>query len=217
MDIVRSIALHFTIFSVKAELDQIIQGLHEGGMFWDDEETKQLVHLFCENKESDKASTLTAVQFQRLFPPILSPSGSNRRDLEEEMLLHWSYFLADVQDGKVTIANPGAELLFLTIEDILVFATGATSIPLLGFDTEGSVRFLHDGGKFPTSSTCSMTIRLPIVMDYEVFKERMAFAILNAHGFLELYDHLHVMVFTELCTETMSIVVVLKVIAFNLL
>ena len=177
-DIVHSIALHYVILSVKAELDQIVQGLNEGDLLWISNEARKLENLFLY-----KSGSLTATQIEDLFPPTMSACGSNRRDAEEEILLHWNYFLKDVEDGLVTITNDDSADLTLTLEDILSFATGATNIPLLGFETEGSMAFLHDGGMFPTASTCSMMLRLPIVTDYEVFKEKMAYGILNAHGF----------------------------------
>jgi hypothetical protein len=177
-DIVRSVALHYVILSVKAELDQIVQGLHEGGLLWTSDEARKLEDIFLY-----KSGSLTAAQIEDLFPPTMSACGSNRRDAEEEILLHWNYFLKDVQDGLVTITNDESADLTLTLEDILSFATGATNIPLLGFKAEGHMTFLHDGGMFPTASTCSMTLRLPIVTNYEVFKERMSYGILNAHGF----------------------------------
>lgn len=177
-DIVRSVALHYVILSVKAELDQIVQGLHEGGLLWTSDEARKLEDIFLY-----KSGSLTAAQIEDLFPPTMSACGSNRRDAEEEILLHWNYFLKDVQDGLVTITNDESADLTLTLEDILSFATGATNIPLLGFKAEGHMTFLHDGGMFPTASTCSMTLRLPIVTNYEVFKERMSYDILNAHGF----------------------------------
>lgn len=42
------------------------------------------------------------------------------------MLLHWSYFLSDVEQGSVTVES-GEQISTLTLEDILAFATGATS------------------------------------------------------------------------------------------
>ena len=102
---------------------------------------------------------------------------------EEEMALHWGYFLRDVQQGLCSITKTSREDIMLTSEDVLAFATGATSIPILGFEEQGAIKFLHEGGMFPTASTCALVIQLPIIEDYETFKERMTFGILNAHVF----------------------------------
>ena len=179
-DIVCSLALHYTIYALKAELDQISEGLQMGGLIWTEEEAASLVGLFCKD---NCARELTAAQVSALFPPTFSEEGSNRRDIEEEMALHWRYFLQDVEQGLCSITEVNSDPISITLGDILAFATGATTIPILGFEQMGSLKFLHEGGQFPTASTCAIVIRLPIHEDYEEFKSKMLFGILNAHGF----------------------------------
>ena len=58
-------------------------------------------------------------------------------DIEEEIALHWSYFLRDVEKGNLSITEIGGEPTCITLSDILAFATGAASIPPLGFEKEG--------------------------------------------------------------------------------
>ena len=176
-EIVLCLALHFIIYSNKAELDQISEGLKLGGLIWVDNEVNSLTGLFIQ-----KSETLSARAVCLLFSPKLSEPGANRREVEEEMLLHWSYFLSDVEEGSITVES-GEQISTLTLEDILAFATGATSFPVLGFEQQGTITFLHDGGMFPTASTSSLQVCLPVHRDYEVFKAKMAFGILNAHGF----------------------------------
>ena len=175
-EIVLCLALHFIIYSNKAELDQISEGLKLGGLIWVDNEVNSLTGLFIQ-----KSETLSARAVRLLFSPKLSEPGANRREVEEEMLLHWSYFLSDVEEGSITVES-GEQISTLTLEDILAFATGATSFPVLGFEQQGTITFLHNGGMFPTASTCSLQVCLPVHRDYEVFKAKMAFGILNAHG-----------------------------------
>jgi hypothetical protein len=179
-EMVCSLALHYKVYARKAELDQIVEGLNFGGMIWSEDEAGSLKCLFCEEKPPSK---LTASQVSVLFPPTFSEEGCNCREAEEEMALHWGYFLRDVEQGLCSITKTSREDITLTLEDVLAFATGATSIPILGFEEQGAIKFLHEGGMFPTASTCALVIRLPIIEDYETFKERMTFGILNAHGF----------------------------------
>ena len=56
-----------------------------------------------------------------------------------------------------------------TLEDVVIFATGANIPPTLGFDTIPTISFT-DGG-FPTANTCATTLRLPTIhTSYEDFK-----------------------------------------------
>ena len=179
-DIVCCLALHYTVYALKAELDQIKEGLQIGGLIWTEDEAGSLMGLFC---EETSPIPLTAAQISALFPPTFSEEGSNCREAEEEMTLHWGYFLRDVEQGLCSTSEVDGDPITITLADVLAFATGATSIPVLGFEQQGSLKFLHEGGMFPTASTCALVISLPIHADYDVFKEKMIFGILNAHGF----------------------------------
>ena len=80
---------------MKAELDQICEGLHIGGLIWNDEKAGSLMGLFGD----EGPAKLTAVQVSALFLPALSEEGSSRDNMEEEMALHRGYFLCDVERG----------------------------------------------------------------------------------------------------------------------
>jgi hypothetical protein len=65
------------------------------------------------------------------------------------------------------------------LEDVLVFITGANVPPPLGFDSTPTIELTD--GNFPTANTCSTTLHLPTVYEeYEVFKGKMDFSILNS-------------------------------------
>ena len=98
-EIVLYLALHFIIYSNKDELNQISEGLKLGGLIWVANEVNSLTGLFIQ-----KSETLSARAVCLLFSPRLSEPGANRREVEEEMLLHWSYFLSDVEQGSITVA-----------------------------------------------------------------------------------------------------------------
>lgn len=68
------------------------------------------------------------------------------------------------------------------LEDVLIFVTGAGSIPPTGFPVRPCVSFLHHKQKLSTASTCDQALRLPIYEDYVAFKEAMILSILGNDG-----------------------------------
>ena len=80
-----------------------------------------------------------------------------------------------------TVGIPGDSSVKL--DDLLAFSTGADRIPPLGLSIQPSLVFLHGAcGIYPTSSTCSLEVRLPTThSDYLSFKDAMI-AALKGHG-----------------------------------
>lgn len=74
-----------------------------------------------------------------------------------------------------------------TLENILVFATGASEVPPLGFRPSPSIQFWDDIR--PRSNTCGNVLFLPLYPDsknevlYETFQSFMDDAILNSPTF----------------------------------
>jgi len=80
----------------------------------------------------------------------------------------------------------------------LAFWTGASSIPLLGFPGPviGDERpadkpllldfFPGDDGRLPYSSTCGLTLWLPVACDQQEFNERLTMAFTDCVGFGKL-------------------------------
>uniref|UniRef100_A0A8D0GXH9 G2/M-phase specific E3 ubiquitin protein ligase n=1 Tax=Sphenodon punctatus TaxID=8508 RepID=A0A8D0GXH9_SPHPU len=79
----------------------------------------------------------------------------------------WLGYLQDVEGSESTA----------TLEDILVFATGSSCIPLIGFEPEPSIKFLPI--KYPVGKTQLNCLELPITKSYEKFKKTMDFTIKN--------------------------------------
>ena len=84
--------------------------------------------------------------------------------------------------GSTTVLpdNPFAEVndseMTCTLEDVCIFFSGASSIPHIGWTKQPCLEFIHDGSVLPTSSTCSLILRLPTVHStymYKNFKESM--------------------------------------------
>ncbi|XP_031133315.1 G2/M phase-specific E3 ubiquitin-protein ligase-like [Sander lucioperca] len=83
----------------------------------------------------------------------------------------WRDYLLDVEEQEGPLQLGG----------ILAFATGANSIPPLGFSPRPSVDFLHElplrqGRHLPTVNTCINCLRLPVLKKFEDFNETMDFA-----------------------------------------
>ncbi|MBN3303058.1 G2E3 ligase, partial [Amia calva] len=72
---------------------------------------------------------------------------------------------------------------------ILAFATGANTVPPIGFSPQPSIEFLHqehDAGttsKLPIANTCINCLKLPLHTSYREFQENMDLALGNTHGF----------------------------------
>uniref|UniRef100_A0A8C0HI49 G2/M-phase specific E3 ubiquitin protein ligase n=1 Tax=Chelonoidis abingdonii TaxID=106734 RepID=A0A8C0HI49_CHEAB len=79
----------------------------------------------------------------------------------------WMGYLQDVEGGESAA----------TLEDILVFATGSSSVPPIGFEPDPSVKFLRI--KYPVGNRQLNSLELPITKTYEQFKNKMDFAISN--------------------------------------
>ena len=87
--IMQSITNYFTVVRVKAQIDQIMDGLKCLGI---DELIKSypstMHRLFISRPEP-----LTSDSVFNLFQSRLSPEGSTRREDEEQMVVYWNYFL----------------------------------------------------------------------------------------------------------------------------
>ncbi|XP_034080294.1 G2/M phase-specific E3 ubiquitin-protein ligase-like isoform X6 [Gymnodraco acuticeps] len=115
---------------------------------------------------------LTALELERLFKPDLSPPGSNRRLRESHTLGYWADYLLDCEESQTAVS----------LEDVLMFATGLTSLPPSGFEPSPGIEFLDDS-PFPMANTCSNTLKLPLLDAYNVFKSQMDFGMQHSPGF----------------------------------
>lgn len=65
----------------------------------------------------------------------------------------------------------------VTLQDILFFVTGCSSIPPIGFDPEPTIKFLPV--HYPIGNRLLNCLELPITRTYENFKNKMEFTIRN--------------------------------------
>ncbi len=88
--IVESMATHFSILSVKAELDQLIEGL----------KVLDVLNLYRDYPKImrplliyNKPKSLTSDYILDVFKPLLSINGSNVQEKEEAILLQWTNYV----------------------------------------------------------------------------------------------------------------------------
>ena len=74
------------------------------------------------------------------------------------------------------------------LADLLIFATGANSIPPFGFDPQPQLLMKHPDADdikagFPFANTCALELQIPVLNDYDVFRDRMSAALINCVTF----------------------------------
>ncbi|XP_023820376.1 G2/M phase-specific E3 ubiquitin-protein ligase isoform X1 [Oryzias latipes] len=115
---------------------------------------------------------LSALDIENLFKPDLSEAGSNKRNQEERTISFWADYLLDCEESDSVI----------TLEDIFMFATRVSGIPPAGLEPLPKLQFL-ESSKFPMANTCANILKLPLLENYNTFKENMTFGIRNSPGF----------------------------------
>uniref|UniRef100_A0ABI7VWV3 HECT domain-containing protein n=1 Tax=Felis catus TaxID=9685 RepID=A0ABI7VWV3_FELCA len=112
--------------------------------------------------------TLGVLEKIQTYPEALySIFCQKPENLSAEILRFWNSYLQAVEDGKSAV----------TMEDILIFATGCNSIPPAGFKPTLSIECLHMN--FPVGNKCNNCLALPITNTYQEFQENMDFAMKN--------------------------------------
>ncbi|KAL3885669.1 hypothetical protein ACJMK2_025717 [Sinanodonta woodiana] len=78
---------------------------------------------------------LDALQLDNMFDVKWLSEGSNRKRIEERILVYWKDFLQDLEEGQGE--------LFVTMKDLLAFTTGADEVPAHGFIFPLQLSFIH--------------------------------------------------------------------------
>lgn len=115
---------------------------------------------------------LTSTTLENLFEVELSEQGTTRRQEETRVLAFWRDYLLDTEDKQTGIS----------LSDILMFATGLSSLPPSGIKPRPKLVFQRVS-RFPCSRTCANTMEIPLSMTYEEFQKDMDFGIQNSPGF----------------------------------
>ena len=168
---------HF-VYGVHAEVQQFFGGLNSIGQLGDMIlRNKQLFDLILGNQHP----SLTKSSFMALYQLNRSEEGSNQRSREDSTIYCFELFLQDLEEDDVA---------GLSLEDLLVFITGADCVPPLGFDKKITVDFYNfeeNSRRRPYVSTCGLHFFLPRGFeDPEEFSKFMGEALLECHGFGKL-------------------------------
>ncbi|XP_032098534.1 G2/M phase-specific E3 ubiquitin-protein ligase isoform X3 [Sapajus apella] len=153
--LVKDILVYHVIQRVQEPFESFKQGLKALGVL---EKIQAYPEAFC-SILCHKPDSLSAKILSDLFTVHTLP--------DVKALGFWNSYLQAVEDGKSTT----------TMEDILIFATGCSSIPPAGFKPTPSIECLHMD--FPVGNKCSNCLAIPITNTYKEFQENMDFAIRN--------------------------------------
>ena len=162
-------------YGAHAEFAQFMEGMNSIGNFENMVMANQSVFDAILSSSHEK---LTLSAFTSLYWLKRSEVGSNDRSREDSTVYCFGLFLKDLEEDEADD---------LTLKDLLVFISGADSVPLLGFDHLISVHFYDFIGNVhcrPWSSTCALTLHLPRgVEDPQQFKELMKESLNECYGF----------------------------------
>ncbi|CAM4529177.1 unnamed protein product [Leuciscus chuanchicus] len=94
----------------------------------------------------------------------------------------------DSLDGDAAVEVDGGDTIKVTLQSVLVFASGASAIPVFGFKENPNITFLHEninGNRrmFPEANTCTITLKLPIGQEYEEFCHFMTSGVIQSPTF----------------------------------
>ncbi|XP_076127215.1 G2/M phase-specific E3 ubiquitin-protein ligase [Alosa pseudoharengus] len=154
----------------QSALEQFAEGLRTLGLL---REMREHPHVFYSMFVSE-VRPLRARDLQDLFEVVYSVEGSNRRAAESRTMCFFMDWLIDIQGGECAVS----------LEQVLEFTSGASTVPPLGFPQQPQVTFLHEGKMlFPEANTCLIVLRLPIHQEYETFCQFMEEGILQAPCF----------------------------------
>uniref|UniRef100_A0A8C5NZG9 G2/M-phase specific E3 ubiquitin ligase n=1 Tax=Jaculus jaculus TaxID=51337 RepID=A0A8C5NZG9_JACJA len=153
--LVKDILFNHVITRVKAPFESFKQGLKTLGVLEKIQTYPEAFYnILCHKPENLSAEILSDLFRVHTLPDV-------------QTLGFWNSYLQTVEDGKSST----------TMEDILVFATGCSSIPPAGFKPTPSIECQPMA--FPGGNKCSNCLALPTTHTYKEFQENMDSAIRN--------------------------------------
>ena len=127
-------------------------------------------------------SRLTAEIVDELFEVQFSPEGSNKRQQEEAIAIHFTTLLEEIEIGAIKgqvfdfSTGSSTEVVF-SLGDVLQFVTTSPSIPAVGFQPRPVIAFSHlDASRKLQANTCANQLLLPVndlLLNYNSFKEEI--------------------------------------------
>ena len=195
--VVNAMCLHYSVLTSLAEMEQLRRGLAVQNFNILMESHPQAIRKAFEPSEIQVTSDF----LQDFFVPVFSAQGSNKRGIEEALIMSWIHYLQSIEGRNLCISFVNVmHYLWLispegksspTLTDVMVFLTGCNSMPPMGFGDVSLTIVFSDDGVLPTVSTCSLTLTIPrkFPTDLDLFKEKMDFSILGSHRFfLEQFE-----------------------------
>jgi hypothetical protein len=106
-ELVNGVIMHQLVYSKKAALDQLLDGLNAHNIrdLSEDNVSLSMALFTYQEKETE---TISATTMRNLLKPKVSPEGSNGRAKEEEIILHWFRFLDDVESNAAFVGKAHA-------------------------------------------------------------------------------------------------------------
>ncbi|NXG20360.1 G2E3 ligase, partial [Grallaria varia] len=154
--LVNDILIHHVIKRIISPLESFRQGLKTLGVL-----EKMQMH-------PDAFSSILCHKPERLSAEIICDLFTIHSSVRENKGADfWMAYLQDVGSGESVV----------TLEDILLFITGSSSIPSVGFDPEPTIKFLRI--KYPVGNRLLNCLELPITKTYKQFKNKMELTIRN--------------------------------------
>ena len=95
-EMVECVILHYTHYRIRAELDQIKDGLAKVGVL---SAIKQRPYIWKSLLCADRRLDITVEYIRQLFEPSFSETGSNARLVEEDLIYNWEDYLKEM--GKI--------------------------------------------------------------------------------------------------------------------
>ncbi|XP_031327303.1 G2/M phase-specific E3 ubiquitin-protein ligase-like [Photinus pyralis] len=170
-EIIDATVKFYHIYRTKPALDQLIDGLKTCNVL----EFLQNHPILFEDIVCDNKSKLNNTIIEELPTVMLSEVGSNKRQTQNRILAFWRDYLLDCEEENSNCS----------LEELLVFVTGADTVPALGFGTKIYIRFQHDDKMmYPKANTCGLELYLPTChTNFDDFKYHMDFGIGNSKDF----------------------------------
>ncbi|XP_062520832.1 G2/M phase-specific E3 ubiquitin-protein ligase-like [Corticium candelabrum] len=183
-NLIKVAATHHCLLSVKAELDQLKEGLQVLDVLsLISKHRKAFEPYFC----LDNSRTLTANQIEQLFKTVrFTEDNAEIREKEEAAFVNFLDFLTECESKSIKYDIEKGRVIEIALGHVLSFFSGTEAIPPLGFSLTPSIEFTP--GILPRASTCTLTLMLPTDAHdcYQSFKEGIVCGLVNHGGFGEV-------------------------------
>ncbi|XP_076115254.1 uncharacterized protein LOC143083024 isoform X2 [Mytilus galloprovincialis] len=177
--IVKALVAHYSKFnSKKLMLDAFWEGAEQLGLqTLLKEHTVEVKQVLC--KCCGKQKVTTGDEFmEMMIVTKYGESRSNERRQSEQLAQNFESFVYDCEEGKCW--HLGKKI---TLEDLMKFITGCSTVPPGGFDCKFTLNFTKDTC-YPSVSACTFDLKLPLnLTSFPKFKEVMMESIISGSGF----------------------------------